>query len=60
MSQFQVVKLTTAERDGLRRLAQSSGDTVSGLLREALYSRYGVGDWSPCSSLTASSGITAR
>ena len=51
------VKVTPREREALRRLAADSGDTVGGLVREALYARFGVGEWPTAHSLTTATSV---
>jgi hypothetical protein len=53
------IKLTLAERRALTARAAADGDTVVGLVREALYARHRIGEF-PCSSLTVPSGWSTR
>ena len=47
-----IFRLTPAEWEQLRARAESEGDTVSELIRDALYARYGIGSLTVGSSMT--------
>jgi hypothetical protein len=54
------VRVSARERHELRLAAARHGESVSGLVREALNRLYGVGDWPSTSSPTQPSGYNAR